>query len=71
MLCTFLVPSAPVVKDITAIDSESVHIEWYIPTDTNGILSFYTILYYTTESGSETNLIVPFIEQNVSHSCIK
>ena len=53
------------VKDITAIDSESVHIEWYMPANTNGILSIYTISY-DTENGPERNLIVPFNGRNVS-----
>ena len=66
----YLVPSAPVVKDITAIDSESVQIEWYIPTDTNGILSIYTISY-TVDNGPEKSLVVQFNGQNVSYSCIK
>ena len=64
-----LVPSAPVVKNITAIDTESVQIEWYMPTDTNGMLSVYTISY-TVENGSERNFIVPFNKQNVSHGYI-
>ena len=44
-----------------------MHIEWYIPTDTNGILSGYTISY-TVDDGSENNLTVPFNGQNVSWS---
>ena len=60
-----LVPSAPVVNYMTAIDSESVLIEWYMPTNTNGILSIYTISY-NTENGVERNLIIPFNGQNVS-----
>ena len=48
-----------------AIDSESVHIEWYMPTNTNGILSIYTI-FYNAENGVERNLIVAFNGQNVS-----
>ena len=65
-----LVPSAPVlVKDITAIDSESVYIEWYMPTDTNGIVSVYTISY-TVDDSPENTLVVAFNGQNVSHSCI-
>ena len=63
----YLVPSAPVVKDVTAIDSESVQIEWYIPTDTNGIVSIYNISY-AADDGSEKNLIVPFNGENVSQS---
>ena len=62
-----VVPSAPIVKDITAIDSGSVHIEWYIPKDTNGKLTMYTISY-TVENGPERSLIVLFNGQNVSQS---
>ena len=63
-----LVPSAPVVKDITAIDSHSVHIQWYMPTNTNGILSTYTI-YYTIDGGSEISVTVAFNGYNVSCKC--
>ena len=63
----YLVPSAPVVKDVTAIDSESVQIEWYKPADTNGIVSIYNISY-TADDGSEKSLIVPFNGENVSQS---
>ena len=62
-----LVPSAPVVKEITAIDSGSVRIEWYIPTETNGELTIYTISY-TVENGPERSLIVLFNGHNVSQS---
>ena len=65
-----LVPTAPVVKGITAIDSESVHIEWNIPADTNGVLTIYTI-YYIIENGPERSLIVPFNGQDVSHDYTK
>ena len=70
MLLLSLVPSAPVVKNITAIDSESVHIEWNIPTDTNGILSIYTISF-TVDDGTVSSLEVPSKGQDVSHSFIK
>ena len=61
-----VVPTAPIVKDITAIDSGSVHIEWYIPTDTNGVLTSYTVSY-TIEDDPEISLEVPFNGQNVIH----
>ena len=64
--CFPLVPTAPVIKNITAIDSESVRIEWNVPTEINGILTTYTISY-TIESGSGRSIIVPFNGQNVSH----
>ena len=64
-----LAPTAPIVKDITAIDSGSVRIEWNIPADTNGVLTIYTI-YYIIENDPERSLIVPFNGQPVSHSCM-
>ena len=65
-----LVPTAPVVKSITAIDSESVRIEWNIPADTNGVITIYTI-YYIIENGPERSLIVSFNGQDVSHDYTK
>ena len=62
-----LVSSAPVVKNITAIDSKSVHVEWFMPNETNGIVSIYTISY-ATEDGLEKSLIVHFDGQIVSQS---
>ena len=62
-------PSAPVIKDVTTIDSESMHIEWYKPTYINGILSIYTI-HYTIDGGPEMIVTVPFNGYNVSCSCI-
>ena len=61
-----VVPTAPIVKDITAIDSGSVHIVWYIPTDTNGVLTAYTV-FYTIEDDPEISLEVLFNGQNVMH----
>ena len=65
-----VVSNAPLVKDIIAIDSGSVHIEWNIPTDIKGVLSFYTI-FYSIENGPERSLMVPFNGQDVSHSHIE
>lgn len=45
-----LAPTPPIIKQITVIDSKSVHVEWNIPAGINGILRFYTITY-VTESG--------------------
>ena len=67
MFICYVVPIAPVVKGITAIDSESVRIEWNIPADTNGVLTIYTI-YYIIENGPKRSLIVPFSGQDVSHN---
>ena len=70
MFICYVVPTAPIAKDITAIDSESVRIEWNIPADTNGVITIYTI-YYIIENGPERNLIVPFNGQDVSHDYTK
>ena len=61
----YIVPSAPVIKDLTPIDSESVHVEWNIPIVNYGIITIYTI-YYTIENGPERSLIVPSNGQDVS-----
>ena len=57
-------PTAPIVRDVTAVDDESVRIQWNIPMDTNGVLSMYTI-FYTIENGPERNITVPFNGQDV------
>ena len=54
------------IRDLTVINSESVHIEWNIPAETNGALTIYTVLY-TVENGPKRSLIVDFNGQNVSH----
>ena len=58
-------PIAPVMKDLTAIDSESVRVEWNKPEVNYGIMTTYTI-YYSIENGSERSLIVPSNGQDVS-----
>ena len=62
-----IVPSAPVIKDLTPIDSESVQVEWDIPTVNYGIITTYTI-YYTIEDGPQRGLTIPSNGQDVSHS---
>ena len=70
MLIIFVVvPSAPVIKNLTVISSGSVHVEWNIPADTNGVLTIYTISY-SNENGLVKTFIVPFNGQNVSYSYI-
>jgi len=64
-----LVPTAPLVKDLTVIDSVSVYVEWEIPLSTNGALTFYTISY-TVDNSPVRNVIVPFNGENVSHKHI-
>ena len=65
----FVVPSAPIIKNLEVLDSESIHVEWNIPTDTNGILTTYTISY-SNENNSVMSFIVPFNGQNVRYSYI-
>ena len=65
----YIVPSAPVIKDLTPIDSGSVRVEWNIPTVNYGIITVYTI-YYTIENDLERSLIVPSNGQGVSHGYI-
>ena len=62
-----VVPSAPIIKNLTVIGSRSVHVEWNIPTDVNGVLTIYTISY-SEENGSVISFDVPFNGQNVSYS---
>ena len=70
MLIIFVVvPSVPIIKNLTIINSGSVHVEWNIPADTNGVLTLYTISY-SDENGSVKSFIVPFNGQNVSYSYI-
>ena len=63
------------MKDLTAIDSGSVHVEWNKPEVNYGIITMYTI-YYTIENGLERSLIVlpngqdvssNYIDYNISH----
>ena len=62
-----VVPSAPVIKNMTVIDSTSVHVEWNIPKDANGVLTIYTISY-SKENGSVISFTTPFNGQDVSYS---
>ena len=41
-----------------------------MPTDTNGIISMYTISYII-DDGSEKSIIVTFNGENVSHTHVK
>ena len=58
-------PSPPVINAVTAIDSTSVQVEWSIPTNPNGMLTIYTIMY-NVEGGSSRTVNVPYNGQPVS-----
>ena len=58
-------PSPPVINEVTAIDSTSVRVEWSIPTNPNGMLTIYTIMY-NIEGGSSRTINVPYNGQLVS-----
>ena len=58
-------PNPPVINAVTAIDSTSVQIEWSMPTNPNGILTFYTIAY-NVEVGSNRAVNIPYNGQPVS-----
>ena len=65
-VCITLAPSPPVINAVTAIDSTSVQVAWSIPTNVNGILIIYTIIYNTEGSGSIT-VSIPYNGQLVSN----
>ena len=58
-------PSPPVIDEVTAIGSTSVRVEWSIPTNPNGILTIYTIMY-NIEGGSNRTVNVLYNGQLVS-----
>ena len=58
-------PSPPVINAVTAIDSTSVQVEWSIPTNSNGILTFYAITYSIVDDDSRT-VNIPYNGQPVS-----
>ena len=53
------------INAVTAIDSTSVQVEWSAPTNPNGILTIYTIVY-NIEGGGSTTMNVPYNGQRVS-----
>ena len=69
MILLYVVPTAPIIKNMTVIDSGSVYVEWNIPTETNGALTIYTISF-SDENGSVMSIIVPFSGQNVRYCYI-
>ena len=64
-----IAPSPPVINAVTAIDSTSVRVEWSIPNNTNGVLTFYTITY-SIDDGVSTTVDIPYSGQLVSRLCI-
>ena len=59
-------PSSPVINAVTAIDSTSVRVEWNAPTNPNGMLTIYTIVY-NIEGNSNRTANVPYNGQLVSY----
>ena len=62
-----VVPTPPVIKQLTVIGSRSVYVEWNRPVNFYGILSHYTIIYVT--ENVTTNLTTPYngIEVSTHH----
>ena len=57
-------PDPPVINAIIAINNSTVRVTWMRPTMPNGIITFYTIMYFT-DSNSE-NMSVPYTGEEVS-----
>ena len=56
-------PNPPVINAIIAINNSTVHLIWTRPTIPNGIITVYTIMYFTdSNSGSMT---VPYNGEEV------
>jgi len=62
MLSIFSASNPPVILSVSAIDSQSVNVTWRAPTQPNGVITSYTIMYTTDEL---SNITVPYV-QNVS-----
>ena len=69
IILLYVAPTAPIIKNITVIDSGSIYVEWNIPMETNGALTIYTISF-SDENGSVMSIIVPFSGQNVRYCYI-
>ena len=52
---------------VTTIDSQSVHVTWSAPTQPNGVLISYTIIY-NINGGSFNNVNIPYNAREVSCS---
>ena len=70
LLNFFIVPSAPVITAVTAIDSQSVLVTWRAPAEPNGVITSYTITYNT--GGSSNFINVSFNGETVcANKCLK
>ena len=50
-------PNPPVINAIIAINNSTIHVIWTRPTMPNGILTVYTIMYFT-DSNSENMTVL-------------
>ena len=56
-------PNPPVINAIIAINNSTVRVIWTRPTMPNGIITVYTIMYFT-DSSSE-NMTAPYNGEEV------
>ena len=56
-------PNPPIISTIIAINNSTVRAIWTRPTMPNGIITVYTIMYFT-DSSSE-NMTVPYNGEEV------
>jgi len=59
-------PSPPLLTAVIAINSTSITVQWSIPTELNGVLASYTIVY-NAENDPEKTVIVVFNGELVSN----
>ena len=52
-------PNPPVILSVTAIDTHSVRVTWRAPTQPNGVLNSYTIIYHI-DYGSDAAIDVHY-----------
>jgi len=58
-ICLFsTAPSPPLLTAVTAINSTSVNVQWSIPTELNGVLATYTIVYNAENDPEKTVTVV-------------
>ena len=57
------------IKTLTVLNAQSIHVIWIAPTQPNGIITSYNIAYIT-DSGSN-NVVVPFNGEMVSSMTTK
>ena len=65
--------NAPVINAVIAINNSTVHVTWTRPTMPNGIITTYTIIYFTDSNSG--NVSVPNNVEEVSvfinEKCVK